>query len=210
MNDPFTKEREIMVQSQIKERGITNQNLLNVMKEIPRHLFIGKNLESEAYYDYPVPIGYGQTISQPYIVALMTELLNPDKTKKVLEIGTGSGYQTAILASLAEHVYTIERIEELHTKSRQTLSDLGYKNISFLLGDGYKGWTEHSPYDCIIVTAAPEYTPFAILEQLKERGRLVIPTGNIFVQTLKLITKNNDKYDEQDITGVRFVKMVKD
>lgn len=209
--DKFRLLRELMVTEQIADRGIKNPSVLNIMKKIPRHLFVPESIQNDAYNDYPLSIGNGQTISQPYIVALMTELLEPGKEKRILEIGTGSGYQTAILSSLVKEVYTIERIKELYEKSKSLLNELGYSNIHYRLGDGYEGWPESAPYDGIIVTAAPENTPAEYLKQLKEGGRLVIPVGGFLEQYLKLIIKEkNGRLKEQIVCGVRFVELVKE
>lgn len=204
--------RELMVKKQIKGRGIKNEAVLSAMRKVPRHLFVPEKHRSYAYEDHPVPIGQGQTISQPYIVALMTDLLELDKDDKVLEVGTGSGYQAAVLAEIAGEVCTIEIIEELHKKSNETLKQLNYKNIKTKHGDGYKGWKEHAPYDAIIVTAAPEKIPEALIEQLRVGGRLIIPVGpHRRPQKLMLVTKKaRDKVEEKFITDVIFVPLVKE
>lgn len=204
----FTGERNDMVEQQIRSRGIIHTDTLNAMKKVARHLFVPKGSESSAYGDYPLPIGHGQTISQPYIVGLMTELLEPDRDSRILEIGTGSGYQTAILAEIAREVFTVERIAELYESGKNMLLKKGYKNILFRHGNGYEGWKEYAPYDGIVVTAAPEAVPGSLKEQLKDGGRLVIPVGGPFEQVLLRIVKNGDSYSEEVITGVRFVKLV--
>jgi protein-L-isoaspartate(D-aspartate) O-methyltransferase len=198
--------RERMVTQQIISRGITDKPTLNAVRKVPRHRFVPKEYESEAYDDNPLPIGYGQTISQPYIVAYMTEVVKPDHTKNVLEIGTGSGYQAAILAEIVNHVYSIEIIPELAKESAERLKELGYKNITVKYGDGYKGWQEYSPFDIIIVTAAPEQVPKPLIDQLAENGRLVIPIGAPqSIQELVLLEKKNGKIERSRLTLVRFV-----
>ncbi|MCD4783958.1 MAG: protein-L-isoaspartate(D-aspartate) O-methyltransferase [Candidatus Eremiobacteraeota bacterium] len=208
----FKTLRELMVKKQIKGRGVKDEAVLSAMRKVPRHLFVPEKVRNYAYEDHPVPIGKGQTISQPYIVALMTDLLDLDKNDKVLEVGTGSGYQAAVLAEIAEEVYTIEIVEELHKKSNETLKQLGYKNIKTKHGDGYKGWKENAPYDAIIVTAAPEKIPEALIEQLKVGGRLIIPVGPLRrPQKLMLVTKKDKgKVQKKFITDVIFVPLVKD
>ncbi len=198
-------ERLTMVREQIEARGIKNKAVLESMRNIPRHLFIPENFRQEAYEDEPVPIGYGQTISQPYIVALMTELLELNSDSKVLEIGTGSGYQAAILSTLADSVFSIEIIPELAAAADSILKELNYK-VEVKCGDGYRGWPEHAPFDAIIVTAAPEKIPQPLIEQLAENGRLVIPVGSYY-QELKLIRKVDGKLIETNIAPVRFVPM---
>ncbi len=198
--------RERMVTQQIISRGIKDKPTLNAMRKVPRHRFVPKEYESEAYDDNPLPIGYDQTISQPYIVAYMTEVSKPDPSKNVLEIGTGSGYQAAILAEIVNHVYSIEIIPELAKESAERLQELGYKNITVKYGDGYKGWQEYSPFDIIIVTAAPEQVPKPLIDQLAENGRLVIPIGAPqAIQELVLLEKKNGKIESSRLTFVRFV-----
>jgi protein-L-isoaspartate(D-aspartate) O-methyltransferase len=202
----YAAARERMVTQQIINRGITDKPTLNAMRKVQRHLFVLKEYESEAYDDNPLPIGYGQTISQPYIVAYMTEVVKPDPSKNVLEIGTGSGYQAAILAEIVNHVYSIEIIPELAKESAERLKELGYKNITVKYGDGYKGWQEYSPFDIIIVTAAPEQVPKPLIDQLAENGRLVIPIGPPqAIQELILLEKRNGKIEKSRLTFVRFV-----
>lgn len=200
-----------MVREQIEQRGVRNPDVLRVMRQTPRHLFIPERLRSQAYEDHPVPIGYGQTISQPYIVALMTELLEPHKDAKVLEIGTGSGYQAAVLAPLVRHVYTIEIVRELAESAAELLRKLGYKNVTVRWGDGYQGWPEEAPFDRIIVTAAPPEVPKALIEQLKPGGKLVAPVGSsVFGQDLIVIEKTREgKLRRRSIIPVMFVPMVK-
>lgn len=204
--DKFESLRQKMVRNQIMDRGIDNSAVLNAMKKVPRHLFIPAEYQDEAYNDYPLPIGYGQTISQPYIVAYMTDAVKPGKRKIALEIGTGSGYQAAVLAEVVDKVYTIEIIEELAKQSAAKLKLLGYNNIECRFGDGYKGWPEHAPYDIIIVTAACETIPQPLVDQLADGGRMVIPVGKpSAVQELKLITRKNGKTETKRLTFVRFV-----
>ncbi|MCS7315192.1 MAG: protein-L-isoaspartate(D-aspartate) O-methyltransferase [Bryobacterales bacterium] len=209
--DPWAAARERMVREQIEERGVRHPDVLRVMRQTPRHLFLPERLRSQAYEDHPVPIGYGQTISQPYIVALMTELLEPHRDAKVLEIGTGSGYQAAVLAPLVRHVYTIEIVRELAESAAELLKKLGYHNVTVRWGDGYLGWPEEAPFDRIIVTAAPPEVPKALLDQLKPGGKLVAPVGSsIFGQDLIVIEKTPDgKIRRRSVLPVMFVPMVK-
>ena len=204
----WQKRAEIMVKNQLERRGIQDERVLRVMRETPRHLFVPKNLKDEAYEDGPLPIGEGQTISQPYIVALMTELLQLNGNERILEIGTGSGYQAAILSPLVKEVYTIEIIKSLAENATQKLKDMQYHNVTVKWGDGYKGWAEYAPFDAIIVTAAPNQVPQILIDQLKIGGILVLPVGSYF-QKLKVITKmDNDDIHENNIISVRFVPMV--
>ena len=204
--DKYETLRQKMVENQIRNRGINNTAVLNAMKKVPRHLFIPENYRDEAYNDYPLPIGYGQTISQPYIVAYMTEAVRPTGNKKVLEIGTGSGYQAAILAEIVNKVYTIEIVPELAKESAERLQDMGYDNVICKYGDGYQGWPEHAPFDIIVVTAAPEKIPQPLIDQLAEGGRLIIPVGAAgAVQELILMTRKNGKIDTRRLSFVRFV-----
>jgi protein-L-isoaspartate(D-aspartate) O-methyltransferase len=191
-SDPFTTARERMVREQIESRGIRNQEVLRAMCATPRHLFVPNAFRYEAYGDYPLPIGFGATISQPYIVALMTQLLSPGKQQRVLEIGTGSGYQAALLAQLVSRVYTIEIVPELAETARNTLETLGYSNVVVRQGDGYGGWPEQAPFDRIIVTAAPAEVPPALIVQLAAGGRLVAPVGPDWVQEVVVIDKKPD------------------
>lgn len=200
--------RHVMVKNQIENRGITNQRVLDAMKKVPRHRFVPKKVRHLAYNDYPLPIGEDQTISQPYIVALMTEILNPDGDKTVLEIGTGSGYQAAILAELYKQVYTIEIIDSLGKQSKKRLSELGYRNVHVKIGDGYKGWKEHSPFDAIIVTCAPSHIPEPLKEQLAEGGKMIIPVGKLHDQKLLLLVKEKGIINEKEVIPVRFVPMM--
>lgn len=208
----YEKQRENMVKNQIKYRGIKDKVVLNAMRTVPRHLFVPKSQRSKSYYDRPLPIGYGQTISQPYIVALMTELLCLTDSSKVLEIGTGSGYQAAVLAEITDEVYTIEIVGKLHKISNETLKNTGYTNIKTKSGDGYFGWEEHSPYDAIIVTCAAEFVPPPLIKQLNIGGVMCIPVGPPFqVQNLLIITKKSEEdIITEVITYVRFVPLLRD
>lgn len=202
----YAAARERMVTRQIISRGVTDQPTLQAMRKVPRHIFVPKEYESEAYEDNPLPIGYGQTISQPYIVAYMTEVAKPDPSKTALEIGTGSGYQAAVLAETVKSVYSIEIVPELAMESAERLKKLGYNNIIVKYGDGYKGWKEFSPFDIIIVTAAAENIPQPLIDQLAENGRLVIPVGApLAVQELILLIKKDGKIEKNRLTFVRFV-----
>ena len=197
-----------MVTYQILGRGVRDKRVLDAMRRVPRDRFVPAALKSSAYDDNPLPIGEGQTISQPYIVALMTELLRLKGAEKVLEIGTGSGYQTAVLAETAKEVFTIEVLPPLAQKAERLLKELGYKNIKVKSGDGYLGWPEHSPYDGIIATAAPEEVPPDLVDQLAEGGRMVLPVG-VGIQELILLIKEKDEIVQRDIIPVRFVPMIK-
>ena len=203
----FTKLCQEMVSTQIEARGIKDIRVLEVMRRVRRHEFVPKAYRRFAYDDTPLPIGEGQTISQPYIVALMTELLKLTGKEKVLEIGTGSGYQAAILAELASFVYTIEIIPKLATRAERLLKEMRYENIMVKCGDGYLGWEEYAPFDAIIVTCAPEEVPPALIEQLANGGRMVIPVGSTY-QELKLIEKKNSEIKTKSIIPVRFVPML--
>ena len=204
--DNFSLLREKMVKEQIINRGISDRATLTAMKKVPRHLFVSPDMIDHAYEDMPLPIGYGQTISQPYIVAYMTEISRPAPKKKVLEIGTGSGYQAAILAEITSMVYTIEIVPELAREAVVRFKKLGYKNIVAKFGDGYGGWPEYAPFDIIIVTAAAEKIPQPLLDQLAENGKLIIPVGEPnSVQELTLVVKKNGKIESRLLTAVRFV-----
>ncbi len=204
--DKYQAAREKMVRDQIRSRGVSDQLTLKAMLKVPRHLFVPAEYESRAYDDNPLPIGYGQTISQPFIVAYMTEVAKPAAWKKALEIGTGSGYQAAVLAEIINKVYTIEIVPELARESTGRLAGMGYKNVISKYGDGYQGWEEHAPFDIIIVTAAAEEIPEPLIGQLAENGRLVIPVGpQSSVQELILLEKKNGKIEEKRLTLVRFV-----
>jgi protein-L-isoaspartate(D-aspartate) O-methyltransferase len=204
--DPFAAARATMVEEQIHRRGIDDRRLLDAFGATPRHLFVPPGEQREAYEDSPLPIGEGQTISQPYIVALMTSLLGLTGGEKVLEIGTGSGYQAAILARLASEVYTIEILAPLGRQAERVLADQGHANVNVRIGDGYAGWPEAAPFDAIIVTAAPPRIPEPLLAQLKVGGRMVIPVGSVF-QDLQVITKTADGLEKRNVTPVRFVPM---
>lgn len=207
MEDPWVEHRIRMVETQIIARGIKNERIVTAMKKVPRHLFVPSDMIDYAYNDEPVPIGEGQTISQPYIVAYMTEALDLKPEDKVLEIGTGSGYQTAILAEMVSEVYTIEIIASLSLRAQELLDKLGYHNIHFKIGDGSFGWKENSPYDAIIVTAAPDRIPRPLEEQLKLEGRMIIPVGSAF-QELYLVTKEKQGFKRKKLLPVRFVPLI--
>jgi protein-L-isoaspartate(D-aspartate) O-methyltransferase len=208
MSKQWSDKANSMVKYQIEKRGIKNTDILRVMRITPRHLFVPPALTTMAYDDYPLPIGKEQTISQPYIVALMTDLLKLKGDEKILEIGTGSGYQAAVLAQLVDSVYTIEIVESLANNAKKRLNNLNYKNVVVKYGDGYKGWPSVAPFDAIIVTAAPERVPQTLIDQLKVGGHIVIPVGDKW-QELQLITKI-DKYKtkKKTVIPVRFVPMV--
>ena len=202
----FEQKRIAMVEDQIISRGVTDAATIRAMKKVPRHLFIPDEYLGLAYTDGPLVIGYGQTISQPYIVAYMTEVLKPTKGQKALEIGTGSGYQAAVLAEIVDTVYSIEIIPDLAENARKRLNQIGYKNIVVKHGDGYKGWPEFAPFDIIIVTAACDHIPQPLVDQLAVNGRLVIPVGEPRqVQRLILLVKENGKIKKENLTYVRFV-----
>lgn len=208
MPNDYRFARERMVKKQLSPRGITDQGVLKVMGEIPRHLFMEEALVGEAYSDHPLPIGHKQTISQPYIVALMTQALELTGKEKTLEIGTGSGYQTAILGELSEKVYTIERVRPLMEKARTLLAELGYTNILFKAFDGTLGWKEFEPFDTIIVTAGAPKVPQPLLDQLAEGGRIIVPIGDRFSQELIEIVREEDRFKEENLGGCRFVDLV--
>lgn len=200
-------QRRTMVDTQIEARGISDPATLEAMRTVPRHEFLPLRLRQEAYADYPLPIGHGQTISQPYIVAFMTEAIRPQPGEKILEIGAGSGYQAAILAQMGADVYTIEIVEPLAEMARQTLERLGYRNARVMHGDGYRGWPEHAPFDAIVVTCAPDKIPTDLVAQLKDGGRMIIPVGGGMDQELVLLRKQGDKIEKQSVLPVRFVPM---
>lgn len=208
--DPYAAQRERMVREQIEDRGVRNPAVLRVMRTVPRHLFVPAGIRDHAYADRPLPIGYDATISQPYIVAWMTELLEPSKKHKVLEIGTGSGYQAAVLSPLVGHVYTIEIVPQLARSSAESLKKLGYTNVTVREGDGYKGWPEEAPFDRIILTAAPPKIPQTLIDQLAKGGRLVAPVGSsVFTQELMVLDKRPDgSIRRRSMGGVAFVPMV--
>jgi len=206
--DEYVEKRESMVEYQIRLQGVRNPDVLEAMETVPRHEFVLDEYLDLAYSDHPLPIDCGQTISQPYIVALMTELLELERGDKVLEIGTGSGYQAAVLAELTDQVYTVEIIPELADSARERLLRLGYDNIRTLNVDGYYGWEEYAPYDAIIVTAAPDHVPQPLVSQLKDGGRMVIPVGPVgWLQTLWLITKEGGEVEFHNKGGVTFVPL---
>ncbi len=203
----FAGQRQRMVQEQMMARGIHEERVLAAVAKVPREEFVPADERAAAYTDNPLPIGYDQTISQPYIVAFMTEQLHPKPSDRVLEIGTGSGYQAAILAELVAEVYTIEIAGPLARNADATLAHLGYKNVHVKVGDGHKGWPEEAPFDAIIVTCAPEKVPQPLVDQLKEGGRMIIPVGNRFAQELYLLEKKNGQLKESAVLPVRFVPM---
>jgi protein-L-isoaspartate(D-aspartate) O-methyltransferase len=205
--DPYFALRERMVAEQIEARGIRDERVLRSMRKVQRHLFVPQKLRDLAYEDHPLPIGEGQTISQPYIVALMTEAVRPNPGMKVLEIGTGSGYQAAVLAELCRSVFTIEIVEKLGRRAEQILSQQ-YRNVHVRIGDGYKGWSEEAPFDAIIVTCSPTRVPRPLVDQLATGGKMVIPVGETHAQELVLLTKTDGQLKQQAIIPVRFVPMV--
>jgi protein-L-isoaspartate(D-aspartate) O-methyltransferase len=205
----FRAARERMVRDHMEARGVKDARVLAVMRATPRHLFVPKALERRAYEDTPMPIGYGQTISQPYIVASMTELLGIRPGDRVLEIGTGSGYQAAVLAQLAKEVYSIEIVEELGRQSRRLFEQLGHANIEVRVGDGYKGWPEKAPFDRIILTASPPEIPQSLIDQLKNGGRLVAPEGEAWQELVVIDKDASGKVKKRAVYGVQFVPMVK-
>jgi protein-L-isoaspartate(D-aspartate) O-methyltransferase len=209
--EQYDQERQLMVEKQIKQRGVVDPQLLDAMLKVPRHLFVPENLTSSAYSDTPLPIGYGQTISQPYIVALMTESLQAKKGFKVLEVGTGSGYQAAVLAQIGCQVFSVEVIKILAETAQERLNRLGYPEISVRWGDGYFGWEEEAPFDSIIVTCAIDHLPPPLIEQLKEGGKMVIPVGPPYsLQTLWLFTKENGQLTSENLGGVIFVPLLRE
>jgi protein-L-isoaspartate(D-aspartate) O-methyltransferase len=211
LQDKFQKERESMVKSQIENRGIKDKSVLNAMRKVLRHEMVPSNVVNRAYTDGPLPIGYGQTISQPYIVAFMTEAINPKPEHKVLEIGTGSGYQAAVLAEIVKEVYTIEIVNELYKSADKKLNELGYKNIFCKAADGYYGWEEHAPFDAIVVTAAAEHIPPPLVEQLKDGGKMIIPVGAPFLnQNLILVEKKGEEITTRSLMPVRFVPFTRE
>ena len=197
-----------MVEYQIEDRGVKDKNVIQVMKNTPRHLFVPQELIYESYNDHPLPIGEDQTISQPYIVALMTELLQLEHSDNVLEIGTGSGYQLAVLSQLIDFCYSIEIKESLATNARKKLNSLGYNNVKIKFGDGYQGWKEYAPFDKIIITAAPKKIPPELIKQLKEGGLMVLPVGESHNQELIVVRKKGKKLIKEYIIPVRFVPMI--
>jgi protein-L-isoaspartate(D-aspartate) O-methyltransferase len=206
--EKYTQQKEAMVRDQIEARGITSKTVLGALRKVRRHLFVPEIYRQLAYTDQPLPIGEGQTISQPYIVAFMTETLDLKKTDKILEIGTGSGYQAAVLAELCNLVYTIEIIEPLGKRAASVLKNQGYTNVHVKIGDGYKGWTEYAPYDAIIVTCSPSHIPQPLKDQLAEGGRMIIPVGEFPSQELILLKKKAAELTQQAILPVLFVPMI--
>lgn len=204
----YSVARNQMVEQQIKARGVSDEKVINAMFKVERHRFVPQRLRSYAYQDRPLPIGEGQTISQPYIVAFMTEILGLSKGDKILEIGTGSGYQAAILGEISEHVFTIEINEILGKRAQALLADLGYSQVAVKVGDGYQGWAEHAPFDAIIVTAAPSQIPQALKDQLKAGGRMIIPVGEAHDQKLVYLKKVGGDLEQVNIFPVRFVPLV--
>jgi len=209
--DAFQRARLAMVADQIAARGVADPKVLAAMRAVPRHEFVPGTVRDDAYVDSPLPIGHGQTISQPYIVALMTELARPSPTDRALEVGTGSGYQAAVLSRLVSHVFSVELVDTLAQSAAGTLRRLGYANVTVRSGDGYLGWPDEAPFDIILVTAAPEEVPPALVAQLKPGGRLVVPVGRVYdVQDLKLIEKDAaGRLSTRSVIPVRFVPMVK-
>jgi protein-L-isoaspartate(D-aspartate) O-methyltransferase len=204
--ESYKEAREKMVATQIRSRGIMDKSVLEAMEKVPRHLFVPESYTAQAYIDSPLPIGYGQTISQPYIVALMTEALRVKPGHKVFEVGTGSGYQAAVLAEMGAEVYTMEIVEELAASAADVFKSLNYSRIHARVGDAYQGWVEHSPFDAVIVTAAPEHVPQPLVDQLKLGGRMVIPVGGRF-QDLVVMTKTADGLERESLGPVIFVPM---
>ncbi|HVH26009.1 MAG TPA: protein-L-isoaspartate(D-aspartate) O-methyltransferase [Vicinamibacterales bacterium] len=211
LQDAFAAERRRMVAEQIASRDVRDPRVLAAIGDVPRHLFVAPGYQSEAYEDSPLPIGYGQTISQPYIVALMTELARPRPGDRALEVGTGSGYQAAVLSRLVSHVYTIELVEPLGLAARERLKSLGYANVTVRVGDGYAGWPEMAPFDIIMVTAAPDHIPEPLIAQLKPRGRMVVPVGAVSaVQELQLVEKDDaGRIRTTRMAPVRFVPLLR-
>jgi protein-L-isoaspartate(D-aspartate) O-methyltransferase len=204
----YLSQHNRMVEDQIKKRGINDKKIIDALLRVERHRFVPDKVIPHAYEDRPLPIGEGQTISQPYIVAYMTYILDLSRTDKVLEIGTGSGYQAAILGELCDHVFTIEINPTLGQRAELILKDLGYENVKVRIGDGYIGWKEHAPFDAIIVTCAPSHVPKPLKEQLKEGGRMIIPVGNAYNQELVLLRKVDGRLKEENVFRVLFVPMV--
>lgn len=207
MKHDFARKRERMVETQIEARGVKDDKVLEAMRKVPRHLFVPENMKLYAYRDEPLVIGEGQTISQPYIVAYMTEALQLKGHERILEVGTGSGYQAAVLAEIVQEVFSVELLESLSLKAQDTLKRLGYKNIHFRIGDGTLGWKERAPYDAIMVTAAPAKVPKALQEQLTIGGKMIIPVGAAF-QELVLLTREKRKYKKKILLPVRFVPLI--
>ena len=203
----FARARQQMVDRQLRRRDISDARVLEVMGRIPRHRFVAENLADSAYNDHPLPIGHGQTISQPYIVALMTQLAQPKPQSRVLDVGTGSGYQAAVLAELCKDVYSIEILKPLADEARERLASLGYKNVEVRHGDGYQGWKEHAPFDAILVAAAPAHVPQPLTEQLAPGGRLVVPVGRHFQDLIVIEKQPNGSLRRTSVALVKFVPM---
>ena len=206
--DQNENKRIFMVENHLRRRGIKNQNVLKAFSKVKREAFVDKPYQAYAYDDHPLPIKENQTISQPFIVALMCEAIKPKKDDKILEIGTGSGYQTAILAECVKTVYTIERFKSLHINAKAILDDLGYTNIHYIVGDGKAGYLKKAPYDAIIVSAAAKKVPEAFFTQLKDQGRLIMPVGGALFQSLSLYIKDKDAFKRYDYGGCRFVPLL--
>jgi protein-L-isoaspartate(D-aspartate) O-methyltransferase len=204
----YTALRKMMVRGQLISRGIQDNRVLTAMGKVERHLFVPPDQAARAYGDYPLPIGYGQTISQPYIVAFMTEALHVSRHMKVLEIGTGSGYQAAILAELCDSVFTVEIVPELAQKAKNLLTVLGYDHVLVKTGDGYQGWAQHAPFQAVIVTCSPVHVPDPLIDQLAEGGRMIIPIGERNNQQLVILVKKNGRLNKSEVLPVRFVPMV--
>ncbi|MBD3379754.1 MAG: protein-L-isoaspartate(D-aspartate) O-methyltransferase [Candidatus Omnitrophica bacterium] len=205
----FRRRREKMVKEQIKARGVDDPRVINAMLKVKRHLFVPEAVKGAAYSDRPLPIGYGQTISQPFIVGYMTQALDLDPADRVLEIGTGSGYQAAVLAELAGEVYSVEIIGELAEQARRTLERRGYDNVKVKYGDGYEGWKEHAPYDAVIVTAAPPQIPEELIRQLRTGGRMIVPAGRFYQELVFITKKAGGRVERKKLMPVRFVPMVR-
>lgn len=203
----WAAERAWMVESQIRRRGLDDRRVVTAMREVPRHLFVPESERRLAYADRPLPIGWGQTISQPYVVALMCSLLDLDGDERVLEVGTGSGYHAAVLSRLAGEIYTVEIVEPLGRQAAETLAALGYDNVEVRIGDGYEGWLEAAPFDAVVLTAAPEEVPQPLLDQLAVGGRLVVPVGGTRQQELQVIRRTADGFETESVAPVRFVPM---
>ncbi len=208
--DNMQELRERMVKKQIEARGINDKKVIRAMLKVERHKFVPEPFVKHAYEDRPLPIGEGQTISQPYIVAFMTEVLDLDSSKRVLEIGTGSGYQAAVCAEICDSVYTIEIIDVLGKRAAEVLKECGYTNVAVKIGDGYKGWKEHAPFDAVIVTCAPSHVPQPLIDQLAEGGKLIIPVDVALGQDLVLLTKEKGEIKRKSVLPVRFVPMTKE
>jgi len=206
--DRFTRERRAMVEAQLRDRGIRHPQVLNAMERVPRHEFVEPSYRDQAYEDHPLPINAGQTVSQPYIVALMLEILQLEPSARVLEIGTGSGYQTAILAEICTHVYSIERHPQLAFEAQEILSRLGYTNVTLRVGDGGEGWAEYAPFDAVVVSAAAKQIPAPLFDQLRESGRMIIPVGSHEAQELQLVRKREGKPLITLLDGCRFVPLI--